>query len=371
MESPILPLFELLQVALDSEHFVNTNIFDGADWLKVYMLASSQGVLPLCWDGLQRLIACGNLSSERQPDKMLRLRWCYNVEQDKLRYCKQLQALGRLATFYASHGIPMMVLKGYGLSLCYPRPDHRPYGDIDIWLYGEQRRADALLQSEKGVRISEEEHHHTTFDVGGVHVENHYDFLNVHAHWSNRAIEKRLQELARQPGETVTIDGQPINLPSADFNALFLLRHAASHFAAERIGLRHVADWAMFVRKYHEQIDWPSLERIAREQNMHRFLHCLNALSIDYLGIAPDFFPPFERDAELERRVLAEILHPEFDRPAPKGSFVKVLDYKFRRWWANRWKHRIVYREGLLPTFCMQFYAHLLKPASLGIKKHK
>lgn len=168
-----------------------------------------------------------------------------------------------------------------------------------------------------------------------------------------------------QTGETADVNGKTIYLPSADFNALFLLRHAAAHFAAAEIGLRHVVDWALFVQKYHDKIDWVQLETVAAEQNMHRFLHCLNALSTDVLGIRPECFPPFERDEALKRCILNDILHSEFDVRTPQGNIVKGLIFKCRRWWANRWKHKIVYKERLVETFFVQLYSHLLKPKSL------
>ena len=65
------------------------------------------------------------------------------------------------------------------------------------------------------------------------------------------------------------------------------------HFAAEKIGMRHVVDWTMFVDRYSEQIDWKSLDRIAREMNMHRFLYCLNAIAIDCLGLDAAKIPAF------------------------------------------------------------------------------
>lgn len=127
-----------------------------------------------------------------------------------------------------------MLLKGYGVSLDYPIPAHRPCGDIDIWLFGQQEHADALLHREKGTAINLEKHHHTVFSLDGITVENHYDFLNVHAHASNREIEKKLQELAAEPEKKVLLGEAPLYLPSVDFNALFLLRHTAGHFAAEK-----------------------------------------------------------------------------------------------------------------------------------------
>ncbi len=73
----------------------------------------------------------------------------------------------------------------------YPNPAHRPCGDIDIWLYGEQEKGDKLLQK-KGIAIDSSHHHHTVFHVNGVMVENHYDFINIHAHLSSRTLEQEL-----------------------------------------------------------------------------------------------------------------------------------------------------------------------------------
>ncbi len=335
------------------------------DWQTIYSLAAAQGVLAVAWDGLLNIERSDSPAFESRPDKTFKLKWVYNVEKIEQQYGGQQRAAQHLAKDLAEENIPMMVLKGLSLSRLYPIPKHRPCGDIDIWLYGKQRQADELLRTKYGIKIDEDKHHHTVFFVDGVMVENHFDFLNVHAHTSNREIEHILQRLAAQPGETIEIGGCRIFMPPADFNALFLLRHAAAHFAAVDIGLRHLLDWALFVQRYHDKIDWAQLKRIARAQNMHRFLHCMNALAIDALGISPDCFPPFERDAALEQRVLNDILYPEFDEQPPHGNIIRGLIFKFRRWWANRWKHRIVYRENLLQTFFVQLYSHLLKPKSL------
>ncbi len=336
-------------------------------WNAVYRLSAKQGILAITWDGLQRLIEAGAIPTECLPRRALKLQWCYNVEQIERMYVKQRKVITELSSYFTEHGIRMMLLKGYGLSLCYPVPQHRPYGDIDIWLYGRQKEADALLRRERGIAVDEDKHHHTVFHLNGVMVENHYDFLNVHSHRSNREIDRLLKHYAEsESGETIYLDGTPIRLPCADFNALFLLRHAAVHFAAIEIGLRHVADWAMFVGRYYDQIDWSALERTAKFQNMDRFLHCLNAISIDFLGLDAAKIPPFKRDEALERRVLNEIIAPEFSVQAPKGGgLAEALMFKTRRWWANRWKHRIVYREGLIRTFLVQIQSHLLKPKSL------
>ena len=354
-------LFTLLRAALHPEREEAWPLPSQPDWPALYRLATEQGVLAIVWDGMVRLINEGVLSAEQQPPRMLKLQWAVNVDQIERLYKKQERALHHLAAFYREQDIRMMVLKGYGLSLLYPHPAHRPCGDIDIWLYGEQERADKLLRQRYQIAIDEEKHHHTVFTFEGVMVENHYDFLNVHAHRSNRLIEAELHRLAQADAPATA---EAVVYPSPDFNALFLIRHAAAHFAAAEIGLRHVIDWMVFVQRETARIDWPKLERMARAMNMHRFLYAMQAIAVDYLGLEPDSVPPFPRDLALEQRVLLDVLSPEFAEEYTNRGFVKGLWVRMRRWWANRWKHRIVYREGLVSTFFVQLWSHLLKPKS-------
>lgn len=336
------------------------------DWSLLFKLAARHGVIAIAWEGIEVLTDKGLLTEEQLPERTLKLQWALSIDNIVKRYRRQEVLIGKLATFYNSHDIRMMLLKGYGISLLYPTPEHRECGDIDIWLYGEQERADRLLREEKGIKIDEDVHHHTTFVINGILIENHYDFINIHAHTSSKHIERELKRLANEDrGDIIEVGGSEVYLPSPNLNALFLLRHAASHFASTELNFRQVIDWLLFVKHHHADIDWAWLYDFATSMNMHKFLNCLNAISIDNFGLDASFIPPFERDAALEQRVLNDIISPEFSEKSPKGNIIKRLIFKYRRWWANRWKHRLVHREGLFHTFVVQVYSHLLKPKTL------
>ena len=248
-------LFALVRATLRNR-MDDASLFEGTDaaqWREIYDLSSVQGVLAQAWDGMQLL------PEAMRPPRALRLQWAVNVERIEKVYRRQERAIARLAAFYREHAIPMMLLKGYGLSLFYPVPEHRPCGDIDIWLFGRQPEADKLVAREWGVPVDVHKEHHTTFDVDGIMVENHYDFVNKETHASNARLERLFKQYAAQPGESVAVAGVAVYLPSEQLNALFLLRHAAVHFAAINIGLRHVLDWCVFVAHCHDRIDWPAL----------------------------------------------------------------------------------------------------------------
>jgi hypothetical protein len=98
--------------------------------------------------------------------------------------------------------------------------------------------------------------------------------------------------------------------------------------------------------------------------HMTDFFKCLNRICIDDLGFTPDAFPDSAADHPLKNRVLNDILHPEFQGKEPRAMFPRVW-FKFHRWRANAWKHRLCYREGLLSSFFVSAWAHLLKPSSI------
>lgn len=360
-------LQQMLRNALSEHPQYTTTICSGLLWHDVYRLAARQGVAAIAWDGVQRLINDGIIPPDKAPEKAVKLQWALSVERTEVQYRRQRKVIEQLAEIYGDAGIKMMILKGYGLSLYYPVPEHRACCDVDIWLFGQQQRADDILRTKLGITIDEDKHHHTVFHLGGVMVENHYDFLNIHAHLSNRDIEAKLRLLAASP-EAIEVDDRTIYVPNANCHALFLLRHAAAHFAAVEIVLRHITDWAMFIKHNHQKIDWPWLRDVAKSHNMDRFLDAINAISAELCNIDISLMPGTIRRPELERRILNDILSPEFSEKMPERGFARIVWYKYRRWWANRWKHRLVYREGLFGTFLMQVRSHLLKPKSITNK---
>ena len=342
------------------------------DWQALYDLAWNQGVAAVIWDVLEPRVNAGEV---KMPQDLL-LKWAGAALGFEQRYLRYTQAIAKLSSFYTSRGFRMLLLKGYGLSLNWPVPQHRPAGDIDIWLFGEYKKADAILAEEKGIRIDDSHHHHTTFGIDGFLVENHYEFQNLHAHKCNAAIEERLLAtvepcdeielpLHRRNGDLRKVK---VLLPAPQFNALFLISHTGAHFAGESVTLRMLLDWAYYVKAHGSEIDWKALQEDCRRWNRLRFLDAINAICVDYLGFTAADFPILTRDKALEDRILGDILHPEFsdEIPAGKGYFAAFL-YRLRRWRANAWKNAIVYPEKPLPTFLRQVWAHLLKPASVKL----
>lgn len=331
---------------------------DGAvDWKTMMQASINHGIMTLCCDGYGKVKELFHISETGIESPALednRMEWIGYTFVLESSYINYRAIIAQLAKFYAKRGIDMMLLKGYGLSLHYPIPSHRPTGDIDVFLFGKWREGDEAIRK-KGIKIKIDSEHHTTFKIGGVTVENHYDFVNTRIRRSSRLLEKEFKALAMNgERQQIDINGVTVFVPTPNLNALFLLRHTAGHFASEGIKLRNVLDWAFFVEKQGTLVDWNRLWQLAKEYNMHRFLECLNAICVEDLGFANELFPHKDCDKSLKTRVLEEILAgPDIKKDA--SAWLRT-----KRWWQHRWKHEICYSDSMFSSFITSITANII-----------
>ena len=334
------------------------------DWKDIQALAERQGLLAIVLDGIERL------PEGQRPPQIVLLNWIGEVLQGyEARYNDYRLKIGELAKFYTEHGFKMMLLKGYGLSMNYPKPSHRPCGDIDIWQFGQQKEADkelSLWLKDHGnpSRIDKGLHHHTVFTWGGFMVENHYDFVNIHYGHNNAELEEIFKALAKDDSNIVEIEGNTVYLPSANLHALFILRHCMHDFASAEMNLRQVLDWAFFVEKHTKEIDWGWLSGVLDQFKMKDFFNCINAICVDDLGFDASIFQSVQFSPIMKEKVLNDILDPQFSREEPK-RFVPRMLYKYRRWKGNAWKQELCYDDSRFASFFTGVWNHLLKPSSL------
>lgn len=352
-------LFSALRSTLSGEKFDEELLvgFAEREWNELLVFAQQHNVLPLLCDGI---------ASQRKqipPKAFSKLVGLTVVGEDK--YAERVDVIKTLAKLFTEHNIPLMVLKGYGVSLYYPQPNHRTFSDVDTYNFGKLEDADKVLSEQLGVEIDVDVHHHTTCVYRGVLIENHYDFVNTSAHNSNARFEKILKAEAEKGCLAHKIGEEEILLPSPMFNALFLMRHMALHYAAERVSVRHLCDWKQFVEAEGNNIDWQLVQTIYKQFNMNRFADAISAICIDHLGLDARLVPNIERNAKLEERVLNDILYAEFDEEKPNGGLFRIVWWKTRRFFANSWKHKLIYNESVLRTFIQSSYSHLLKPKTI------
>ena len=341
-------------------HHAN-NIIQSIDWPALKDIADQQGLSAIVLDGIDRIKQECNLPID------LKLQWIGEVLQDyESRYVDYEKAIGEMAGFYNQHGFKMMVLKGYACSLDWPKPVHRPCGDIDIWQFGKQKEADEILEKKKGIKADNSEHHHTVFYWGDFMVENHYDIIMPTAVKSNMEIEPILKDLAMDDSKCVEIGGEKVYLPSPNLNAFFLLRHMLMHFVAVGMSIRNILDWGFFWEKHGKAVDINWLNEVLSNFNMRDFFNIINAICVEDLDFSPGIFPTIQYNPFLKERILKEILEPEYDKKeAHHPNPIKRLLFKYKRWKGGAWKRKLCFKESTLSSFLWSVRSHMLKPRTI------
>lgn len=353
-------ILSLIRYGLDKELSQGFKYNKDINWSEIEAFAKEQGLSGVVLDGIDKV---PDVASSLPAVK--KLEWIGNVLQNyEHRYAQYKQAIASLASFYNAHGFKMMVLKGYGCSLDWPKPNHRPCGDIDIWLFGEQVAADKVIKKEMGINVDTSHHHHTTFEWDGFFVENHYDFINTKDLKTSKSMEAIFKELGQDDSNCIEVNGEKVYLPSPDLHALFLIRHLALHFASVNINLRQLIDWAFFVEKHTKEINWTWLIETLEKYHMLDFYNCINAICVGDLGYSVKIFPNVQFDPSLKDRVVRDILEPKYVAEEPKG-FVRRLHYKYVRWQGNAWKQNLCFGESRRAIFWRSLWAHIIKPAHL------
>ena len=353
----IQTLLKLLRFANAQASTVSDTVLpSNIDWRTVYGIAVHQGVSAILLD------AIGRLPAEARPPKPVLMQWIGQTTMMERMYAKHRERIVELADFYKQHGIKMLLLKGYGCSLCYTKPEHRPTGDIDVFLFGRQDEADILVEKQHGIKVHREYHKHSTFNYCGVEVENHAKFIDDVSHKSNIRFEQILMSVLDNE-ECLPSPIDNVLLPSPTFNALFLLRHTGEHFASNEITLRHVLDVGTFFQRYHRHIDWPLVFKVYKEERMLWFFNAIATICVEYLGIEAACFASddkqysYQSDTTLADRILSDIFEKKDVLPmttAGIDTISKKLKYaidKSHRWWHNRWKYQLVYNESLVESF--------------------
>lgn len=328
------------------------------DWEETKNLARRGGISALVFQ------AAMQLPENLRPTLQMKLRWALEVENTINRFGHQEKTALKLSAFFHKAGIRMMILKGLGIARYYPQPELRECGDIDIWLFGQGEKGNRLI-ADSGRDIDTSNPKHSVFSFDGVLIENHRTFLDEALYGMDRRLDKILTHILEKQSYSRSGGGSSeIYFPPADFNALFLIRHAAMHFTGG-ISLRHVTDWAMFLDREAGNIDRERINRILRRENLDKFAGILTAIACGYLGVSHEkAIIPWQSYQEEAGKVLTDMMR---EQPTYKSrNPFSILTFKTRQFAGTQWRYRLVYGRFSFPKrIWMSVKAHILHPETI------
>jgi len=298
------------------------------DWKEVVRLSYEHKVSALAVDGLE---ASGYDPYEGLDDqqtkelKAVLVPWIKDVENTEWSYCYYVEVLKTLCQIFIDNGLTPIILKGYGLSLNYPRPSHRGAGDIDLFLVdGDGRPAaeegDRVVETVLGIKPkADPSSHHSHYEFKGISVENHYEL----SEWilGSKLVREFLKETKEMLCATKCNNTYGLNVPDATFNAIFLMWHLRKHFMHGEIKYRQLCDWALFVQKNHKEIDWQKVNTVWTKCKMSPFVDAISYTVGEVLGVDQKKFPKFTKQKP-------SLIDPKIGKLRSNGSGIKnVLFY--------------------------------------------
>ena len=257
--------FELIRVAIGNAVCLSS-IPSAREWGELFAMAKKQALVGVCFAGLQQLGADADEGFARiGMSEMLYLTWMgmtAKIQQKNQTVDEQCVALQKRLS---ADGLRSCILKGQGVASLYS--EHlrglRQSGDIDIYV-------DCGM--EKALAYAREKFGDVEYDYINAHV-HCYEDTEVELHWRAQALtnvfaNRRLQRWLKSSkvhssilgGRVTLANGEELVVPSAEFNAFYILLHCYHHMFESGLGLRQLMDY-YFVLVAYAKHELPQISR--------------------------------------------------------------------------------------------------------------
>lgn len=302
-------------------------------WEQLYLLSKRQGTVAVMFEAIR------DIPKGFALPKPITMRWISHALSIEEQMKKKEAVSVEFAEKLSGRGIQTVVLKGLSYASYYPNPYHRESGDLDCYLVGKKDEGDKITV-EIGGKMEEAGYKHSHLYYKGLTIENH----NYLTSFDNTKLGVKTEQLLQK---LINIGCRPIGKtklqnPSADFNALFLIKHAQRHFIKEGICVRHLLDWAFFLKAESQNVNWDKVIPMMKECRILEFAKVMTRLCIEQLGMAIDI-EELSSPMKISDAVLADILGEQPD--LFHENFVQKIGRIMRRLY-RMWKFRSLADES-------------------------
>lgn len=270
---------------------------------------------PVDWEGIRReaaaqtvqLLVYDCLTDSERTDLLEETVRCWSREallvaagNERVAF-EQEQALAVLKR----EGIPCMVIKGSSAALCYPKPELRCAGDIDLLVLSKdlERAQAALVRT--GFTLSPETHKCECF------LQRRNVLLELHFAVNGLPYGKIGEEMRCFFADAPMLAEERAGIPClpTERQAIVLLLHKLSHLSSSGLGLRQLCDWAAFVHTALTPEAWGKLRPLLERFGLLRLAQTMTRICVDYLFLpAEDAAWCMEADPTLCRALMEEIM---------------------------------------------------------------
>ena len=316
-------------------------------WREVYKLAAQHGLSGVTFTAIEHLPEGGIFDVDLLMDWMWQKDYVVSKNEQYHRDVCDL-----LSTF-RQKGLMPVILKGLDCARRYPVSNRRPSGDLDIFLIHPElshleafEKGNALVQ-QLGISVEPHDYKHVKFTYKNEVVENHMYCTEIRGSKAKKEFEKHLQELLMSP---IDAGNDSYYYPNSQFTALFLIAHSFNHFLDEGLALKHICDWAAFLNKEQDNVDWHDFYHYTDKVNITRFANTLTSLVVEYFGVNLTN-SHIHVESQFALRMLDDTLHNNSHLHSSGLHGFRYRLMQMRNHFTNSWKYSDICRQNSLLTY--------------------
>ena len=250
-------------------------------WRELFAMAAAHKVLPLIFEPAYPQVARLDPALAADTKRQVRLQ----VVAQTIRTAEFLELYRALE----EAGATPLVVKGIVCRQLYPRADHRPSADEDLWIPPEQYPLCHGVMTRLGLVTGET-------DPDGVYEVPYRRagsslYIELHKHLfppGFRVADAELNGFFSHARHVIEqIPGGSLRTLHPTDHMTYLLFHAFKHFLHSGFGIRQICDILLFAHRHDGAIDWERVRLSCRAIRAEKFAAALFAIGIRHLGFGP------------------------------------------------------------------------------------
>lgn len=325
-------LFSILKSSLWGTEIVLPSDF--IEWEQLFAKAKSHAVLAIVADKVIQTPELANkipqVFCKRLKDFAIRN---YSV------HAHLNNTLIRIVSLLDDSEVKSVLLKGQGVASCYPVPELRQCGDIDLYVGdGNAEKVYDLLMPlanhidpRTEIRLSK----HFHLSIGHVPIEIHRYSDIQPFEWQDKIYQEYAYEGLTNDLHSLDFCGITVNTPADNFNAFYIFDHLWHHFRTEGVGLRQLCDWMMFLHKHYADINREYIDDVVNKMDLLVPWKTFGCVLVDYLGLPKDEFPLYDSSYSYKARRLLKVIMLQGNLGQSTGYSRKRGDnYLYEKWFS-------------------------------------
>lgn len=279
-ENRINIFFSLIRLGLGISQSLPFKEITDKEWSAILSMAHKQTMLGVVIDAIDNLPE----DVSRPPKGLVMNLLKMGINMEKYNRVISLKA-AEITKFFNDKGMEAVLLKGQGLAALYPNPLHRTPGDIDLWVDGERKVLMGICKNE--FKSEDFIYHHIDVKLDdGVELEVHTTPSWMYAYHRNRTLQGMFRKWIKDAKWIELPEGAGrVKVPSDEMNRIYLMVHLYRHVFSEGIGLRQMADYAVFLSKGCTEEDKAIAMGHLKKLNMTKFAGAVMYVMKEVFGL--------------------------------------------------------------------------------------